>query len=240
MGTQETELRRPILLGMVGVGNPYLPDSGRAKGQYSKGFQAFLVSVLHLYRGMLRRPFIWLLIIVLLVVKMLFFESFVVPQASMSPTILPGDKLYAQVNAYGWLKPFTREMWSLGEAPKRGDIVTFLSVHDPNVIYIKRVVAVPGDRIALKGTRLFIKGVKVTLKPTKTARRFTETIGDVSYDVLYDQFGAGDIDKITLKEDEFFVMGDNRDASYDSRYWGPVPRRNIFGRFSFRWWPWSR
>lgn len=166
-----------------------------------------------------------------------------VPTGSMKPTILEGDRVFVHKTAYDLKVPFTK--WHLAEwgNPKRGDIVVCFSPED-GIRLVKRVVAVPGDRIELTGNRLFVNGVAAEYGPLES-----DVIKDMpTQEVLHYQFAeetvAGRSHPVmfipavqshnsfpeqTVPAGQYFMMGDNRDNSKDSRYFGYVPRKEIMG-----------
>jgi signal peptidase I len=195
---------------------------------------------------------------VLTVAKMAIAEPFYVPSGSMEPTLLIGDELLATKYPYGYssaslppsiVLPATRRLF--GALPERGDIVVFRWPGDRSQVWVKRVVGLPGDRIALRSGRLWINGKPVPLVrdgvgqaemengSTIPAPRFIETLpGDrphtilkLTPDSLYDN-----MKEIVVPPDHLFVMGDNRDNSADSRVplsqggVGMLPVENLVGR----------
>lgn len=131
--------------------------------------------------------------------------------------------------------------------PERGDITVFRYPSDPSIAYLKRVIGLPGDEIKLKGNELRLNGEVVERKPLGEFRykrnddriaefqRFRETLGSVSYDIVLTGRSSTLNYKAVVPDNHFFVLGDNRDESNDSRYWGFVPKENIIGRLSFVW-----
>jgi len=161
-----------------------------------------------------------------------------VPSGSMTPTILVGDRIFVNKLAYDLKIPFTT--WHLAKwaDPQRGDIIVFRSPHD-GIRLVKRVVGVPGDQIELLNDHLLINGqpASYTLMQRGTEPSFVvdETVSGRTHPVMIDpqlparrSFGP-----IQVPPDEYFVMGDNRDNSFDSRYFGFVPRDSVYGRAKF-------
>lgn len=167
-----------------------------------------------------------------------------VPTGSMKPTIIEGDRVFVNKLAYDLKVPFTT--WHLAEwsSPQRGDIVVFNSPHDGQRL-VKRVIGVPGDTVELRNENLFINGEPVayaSLDKNVTARLgdterntslfATEQLSAHPHPVMSTpslpaprNFGPQQV-----PADEYFMMGDNRDNSFDSRFWGSVPRQQIIGR----------
>jgi len=167
-----------------------------------------------------------------------------VPTGSMNPTILEGDRIFVNKLAYDLKVPFTT--WHVAEwaDPRRGDVVVFYSPVDGDRL-VKRVAAVPGDTVAMVNNRLVVNGVPAGYGPPdptvvaglpprlQTGYRFgTESVGNRSHPVMETpgrparrSFGP-----VTVPPGKYLVLGDNRDNSYDSRYWGFVDRGQIVGR----------
>ena len=187
-----------------------------------------------------------------------------VPTGSMLNTILVGDHLLVNRFVYGtpaWLAP------PLPYRPiRRGDVIVFRHPTDPQDLYVKRVVGLPGETVEVYGTRVYLNGkelpeTKALVKDTSVETPM-EIVGDVqpaegaTYTVYYSQLrDLGDADDtelaslasvdrgtfgvgrpFTIPEGQYFCLGDNRDNSEDSRFWGPVPRENVVGRAMFVYW----
>jgi signal peptidase I len=168
-----------------------------------------------------------------------------VPSGSMNPTVLEGDRLLIDKHAYGLRIPFSLVHITQGENPRRGDIVTLDSPADGTLL-IKRVVAVPGDIVALDHEHLIVNGVAAEYEPsdsrelrelvaaTRTSR--PEVLREAglgrAHDILLlrGRLAPATFGPLAVPEGMYFVLGDNRDDSADSRYIGFVPRRNIVGR----------
>jgi len=158
-----------------------------------------------------------------------------VPSGSMMPTILVGDRIFINKLAYDLKVPFTT--WHIAKwgDPQRGDIIVFPSPAD-GIRLVKRVVAVPGDRLELRNDHLFINSQPAAYQPvdeaTPTEAVFRETVSGRAHTMMiqpqkpaWRSFGP-----IEVPAGRYFVMGDNRDNSFDSRYFGFVPRDSILGR----------
>ena len=189
-------------------------------------------------------------------------EPFKIPSGSMIPTLLVGDLILVNKFHYGLRLPVLNTKITEGEKPQRGDVMVFRYPPKPSLDYIKRVVGVPGDTVAYLNKRLTINGQAV---PTDAVpeffdedamryfKQFEEKFGTQSHRVLNDEqrpaFVPGadkfpgsegcdyTIEGVTCKvpEGHYFMMGDNRDNSMDSRYWGFVPEKNIVGKAFFVW-----
>jgi len=189
-------------------------------------------------------------------------EPFKIPSGSMIPTLLVGDLILVNKFHYGLRLPVLNTKITEGEKPQRGDVMVFRYPPKPSLDYIKRVVGLPGDTVAYLNKRLTINGQAV---PTDSVpeffdedamryfKQFEEKFGTQSHRVLNDEqrpaFVPGadkfpgsegcdyTIEGVTCKvpEGHYFMMGDNRDNSMDSRYWGFVPEKNIVGKAFFVW-----
>jgi signal peptidase I len=168
-----------------------------------------------------------------------------VPTGSMNPTILEGDRVLVDKHVFGLRIPFTRVHLTAGEDPVRGDIVVFDSPVDGTSL-VKRVIGVPGDVVALEGERLTVNG-HAALYSTEDIRRGRGLLAATAaqHPLLLREAGLGSphdimilparpahrsLDAVTVPDGMYFMMGDNRDNSADSRYFGFVPRRDIIGR----------
>jgi signal peptidase I len=201
-------------------------------------------------------------LLAVLVLRSFLAEPFRIPSGSMMPSLLVGDFILVNKFTYGLRLPVTdTKILDIGE-PARGDVVVFRYPLQKGVDYIKRVVGVPGDQIAYKNKTLFVNGQPMPVTPTGIYRgegggaRETgtleglEDLTGVSHPVLIrpmvPDFGPDcrvlASGPITVPEGHYFVMGDNRDNSNDSRCWGLVPERNLVGKAFIIWfsWDWER
>jgi signal peptidase I len=191
-------------------------------------------------------------LVLALVIRTLFFQPFSIPSGSMRPTLLEGDYLFVTKWAYGYSRhslPFSPPIFSgriWGSPPARGDVVVFKFPPNPSIDYIKRVIGLPGDRIQMKAGELFINGQAIPREKVGqiTNRDVTEVDqpvdvyretlpNGVSYDTLdLTPHGIGDDTReFVVPEGHYFMMGDNRDNSSDSRFQvGFVPDENLVGR----------
>jgi len=166
-----------------------------------------------------------------------------VPTGSMKPTILEGDRVFVHKTAYDLKVPFTK--WHLAEwgNPKRGDIVVCYSPAD-GVRLVKRVVAVPGDRIELRENQLWVNGTKAEYAPLETEitkdmpelelphyRFAEETVAGRKHPVMFipEINSLRSFPETSVPKEQYFMMGDNRDNSLDSRYFGFIKREEIMG-----------
>ncbi|PZO78404.1 MAG: signal peptidase I [Mesorhizobium amorphae] len=187
-----------------------------------------------------------------LVIRTFLFQPFSIPSGSMRPTLLEGDYLFVTKWAYGYSKhsfPFSPPLFEgriWGSAPERGDVVVFKFPPNPSIDYIKRVIGLPGDTVQVRGGQLFINNQAVPREkvgeidnPDITEQNrpvdvYRETLPNgVSYDTLdLTPNGIGDeTQEFVVPPGHYFMMGDNRDNSTDSRFnVGFVPEENLVGR----------
>lgn len=168
-----------------------------------------------------------------------------VPSGSMNPTLLEGDRLLIDKHVYGLRVPFTRIHVTAGQDPRPGDIVTFDSPLDGTLL-VKRLIAVPGDTVAMLGERLIVNGQDIRYRPADAhalqgllvatqrlqPRALRESGLGPSHDIMLlpGRISGARLGPVTVPAGMYFVLGDNRDNSADSRYIGFVPRRNFMGR----------
>jgi signal peptidase I len=153
-------------------------------------------------------------------------EATVVPTGSMERTILIGDHLFLSKLFYGPRIPFTNVRLPAIKNIKRGDIVAFRFPLDPTLTYVKRVIALPGDVIEIQRKQIFINGMK--LEEPYVVHSDSQVYDDHDY-IPGDVRLRDNMAPVTVPPESFFAMGDNRDLSYDSRFWGFVPFANVVG-----------
>lgn len=183
-------------------------------------------------------------LLIVLLFRSFLFEPFKIPSGSMIPTLLIGDFILVNKFTYGLRLPVLNSKFVDISEPKRGDVVVFRYPVDPGVNFIKRLVGLPGDTIVYRDKKLFINGEPVELEtqgtfssseikcttPRPDAERYAEQLGEVKHDILL-HHGSGSRDgQWVVPEGHYFMMGDNRDRSNDSREWGFVPEANLMGR----------
>ena len=201
-------------------------------------------------------------ILLVFVLRSFLFEPFRIPSGSMIPTLQIGDLILVNKYQYGIRLPIVnKKIVPIGE-PQRGDVIVFRFPHNPAQDYIKRVVGLPGDRVDYRGKQLFINGAPVPTTPlgryfeegrVQYYAQYVEKLGTVEHRIIVNEGpsvppmrgfqhthpNACDYtaDGVSCKvpAGHYFVMGDNRDNSEDSRYWGFVPDENIVGRAFFIW-----
>jgi signal peptidase I len=191
--------------------------------------------------GSLKKPFwreygeaLFIALILALVIRAFLVQAFSIPSGSMQPTLLIGDYLLVNKFAFGIRNPLTNKIWIPTGKPQRGDVVVFIFPQDPSKDYIKRVIGLPGDRIQIINKKVFINGkvyntpqavyddpviIPPPQRPTDSAR---------------DNMGP-----VEVPANSYFVMGDNRDHSYDSRFWGFVPMDNFQGKAFIIYFSWQ-
>ena len=189
-------------------------------------------------------------VLLFLVIRTFVVQAFKIPSGSMIPTLRIGDHILVTKFSYGIPIPFTDRKVTYAQ-PTRGDIIVFRFPNDPTKDYIKRVIAVPGDVLKIKGHEVWVNGERLAREQIgkfryndppgyeQTSALFTETIDGREHRVLYDGQANHFTDMVRrVPPGKFFCMGDNRDHSNDSRFWGFVPEENIHGRALFIYFSW--
>ena len=203
-------------------------------------------------------------ILAVFLLRSFLFEPFKIPSASMLPTLQIGDLILVNKFTYGLRLPVINTKITAGTPPARGDVMVFRYPPKPSLDYIKRVVGVPGDEVAYLNKKLTINGQAISKdalpeyfdqNKMQYYKEFSEKLGDKPHQLLNDdnrRAGVSEVEVIpfpnqkncrysvegvvcTVPEGHYFMMGDNRDDSLDSRYWGFVPDKNIVGRAFFVW-----
>lgn len=187
------------------------------------------------------------IVLIVLLLRSFLFEPFRIPSGSMMPTLLIGDFILVNKFTYGIRLPVVNtKVVQLGE-PQRGDIVVFRFPKDPSIDYIKRVIGLPGDRVAYFNKKLYINGKPVEQVSLGRyqglgeginmtgAEHLSENLLGVEHSILVAPGMPTIEDVFVVPEGHYFVMGDNRDNSNDSRYWGVVPEANLVGKAFFIW-----
>ena len=201
-------------------------------------------------------------ILVVFLLRSFVAEPFKIPSGSMLPTLQVGDLILVNKSTYGLRLPVIHtKILDVGQ-PQRGDVMVFRYPKDPSLDYIKRVIGVPGDRITYENKRLSVNG---QLVPTSAdgqfydkerlayENRYLERLGAIDHKILTDlektsfitpdlpfpfqdqcEYGPGGVSCV-VPPGNYFMMGDNRDNSFDSRFWGFVPEQNIVGKAFFIW-----
>lgn len=201
-------------------------------------------------------------ILVVFLLRSFLFEPFKIPSGSMIPTLLVGDLILVNKYHYGLRLPVLNTKITEGTAPQRGDVMVFRYPPKPSLDYIKRVVGVPGDEVAYLNKRLTVNGQPVETRQIadffdedtmRYIHQYEEKLGDQPHRLLIEDDrpafvpGADDfqfkqncrysVEGVVCKvpEGHYFMLGDNRDNSLDSRFWGFVPDRNIVGKAVLVW-----
>jgi signal peptidase I len=170
----------------------------------------------------------------------------------MMPGLIPGDFILVKKYSYGIRLPvINKKIIELGR-PSRGDIVVFRYPQDESVNYIKRAIGLPGDKVVYTNKTLYINDNQIPqygMKPEMMRdsshhltqmRRLTENLEGVEHSIYVDPSSSQETLQFVVPDNQYFVMGDNRDRSNDSRYWGFVPDQNIVGRAFLVWLSWDR
>lgn len=196
-------------------------------------------------------------ILVVLLLRSFLLEPFRIPSGSMMPTLLAGDFILVNKYAYGIRLPvINRKIFEI-DSPSHGDVVVFRYPKDPSTDYIKRVIGLPGDHIEYKDKMLYINGKRLEYRKVGEyigtgdaasmtgARVSAENFGDVEHEILTDPrsfhyaYACMRNNQIVVPEGQYFVMGDNRDHSNDSRFWCTVPDENLVGKAFMIWMNWG-
>ena len=173
---------------------------------------------------------IFIAILLALFIRTFIVQAFKIPSGSMLPTLLIGDHLLVNKFIYGIRVPLSGKILVPIVDPSKGDVVVFKFPKDKSIDYIKRVVGTPGDTIEIKKKKLFVNGIAVD-DPHAHVSTPAVLEADAS---PRDNFGP-----ILVPENRIFVMGDNRDNSYDSRFWGFVDQKDILGKAFILYWSWD-
>jgi signal peptidase I len=183
---------------------------------------------------------------VVLVLRSFLFEPFEIPSGSMLPTLKIGDYILVNKFHYGLRLPVLNTKFVENNTPERGDVVVFKYPKNPSINYIKRVVGVPGDLVTYKDKVVYINGepqgqkLLARIPPLNPEQLLVEEqLGDVSHEI-YRDVGRPTLNaQWRVPDGHYFVMGDNRDNSNDSRYWGMVPDELLVGRAVAVWLHWA-
>jgi len=169
-------------------------------------------------------------ILIALFIRTFIVAAYKIPSRSMEPALLVGDHLLVNKFIYGIKIPVIRKILVPVTEPKRGDIIVFIYPHDRSKDFIKRVIGTGGDKIEIKNKKIFVNN-----------QEFEDTYGIYSDSVVYpaslqprDNFGP-----VIVPQNTVFVMGDNRDESADSRFWGFVDLRDVVGKALIIYWSWN-
>lgn len=171
-----------------------------------------------------------LALILALFIRTFFVQAYKIPSGSMIPTLLIGDHILVNKFVYGVRNPFNRDLWIKGRLPKRQEIIVFIYPKNRKLDFIKRVIGLPGDVIEIRNKQVWVNGQPLNepyvqhtdpkILPPELSPR--------------DNFGP-----IKVPPGHLFVMGDNRDESYDSRFWGFVPIKDVKGKAFIIYFSWD-
>jgi signal peptidase I len=201
-------------------------------------------------------------ILIVFLLRSFLFEPFKIPSGSMIPTLMVGDLILVNKYHYGVRLPVINKKIIANHDPQRGDVMVFRYPKDTGIDYIKRVVGVPGDEVSYRNQQLFLNGQPVPTSPLtdffneetlRVEKQYLEKIGNMEHRILVDrsrQLYLPANESFPMRENcrysaegvtckvppgHYFMMGDNRDNSMDSRFWGFVPDENIVGKAFFVW-----
>ncbi len=218
------------------LGSLYIKYSGQRSGA--------LINIIKFFRELaLPLLLVWL-------IRSFVLQPYRVPSGSLMPTIYPGDLIMVQQYAYGLRWPLNgRVLWPVGQ-PQRGDLALFHCPVDPTVIYIKRVIGLPGDHVVYAQQQLYINGQRIERQWLAQERdistpwlnlveRYQEQLGDRAHDIYLGETDSGLGCDFRVPAGHYLMLGDNRDNSSDSRVWGLVPDKLLIGKAMAVWISWD-
>ena len=167
-------------------------------------------------------------LVLALFIRTFVVQAFKIPSGSMIPTLLVGDHILVNKFMYGIKIPFIRKTLIPISKPERDDVIVFICPIDKSKDFIKRTIGLPGDKIKILGKEIYINGE--IFKDVHGVYTKGNRSGMLEENVVYKSF--------TVPENKLFVMGDNRDNSYDSRFWGFVPMSSVKGKAFIIYWSW--
>ncbi len=170
-------------------------------------------------------------VVIAFFIRTFIIQAFKIPSGSMKPTLQIGDHILVTKFSYGVKIPLLRKtLFSVGD-PKRGDVIVFIYPEDRSKDFVKRVVGISGDTLEIKNKKIYLNGLP-----------YSDGHGVYTDDMIIpgaaqprDNFGP-----VTVPTGSLFVMGDNRDQSYDSRFWGFVDKRDVLGKALIIYWSWNK
>ncbi len=170
--------------------------------------------------------------LIAMVIRAFILQAYRIPSSSMEDTLLKGDHILATKFTYGLTIPFTtNKIWGADRIPQRGDIIIFTFPQNHAMDFVKRVIGLPGDTLEIRDKKVYINGKPYVTETEKYTDPFSLTQGQGK---VRDNYGP-----VAVNPGHVFVMGDNRDQSYDSRFWGQVPIENIKGKAFVIYFSWS-
>jgi signal peptidase I len=185
-------------------------------------------------------------VLLALFIRTFVVQAFKIPSGSMKPTLLIGDHILVNKFIYGIKIPFADRYLVQIKRPKRGDIIVFKWPTDESKDFIKRVIGIGGDEIAIIDDVLHVNGEKIVTQYVEKYRdrdltqadKYIEFLGERKHYILDEYTKHENHGPVTVPEDSVFVMGDNRDNSHDSRYWGCVSLNKLKGKAIIIYWSW--
>ena len=186
---------------------PGVQEKGSKKGKVREYAEAFGVALL-----------------IALVVRTLLLQAFKIPSGSMENTLLVGDHIFVNKFIYGYHVPYTKGRILAFSTPKRGDIVVFVFPEDPSKDFIKRVIGTPGDVVEIRNKTVYVNGAPL-------AEEYTRYADGRNVDGFLRS--RDNMPPVRVPPGKLFMMGDNRDRSYDSRFWGFVDMDSVIGKAMF-------
>jgi len=162
-------------------------------------------------------------LILALIIRAFLLQAYRIPSSSMEDTLLKGDHILATKYNYGMTVPFTtHKLWGKDIVPQRGDVIIFSFPNNTSVDFVKRVIGLPGDTIAVRNKKVIVNGQELSLGHEKYTDPYIVTEGQGRI--------RDNMPEVVVQKGHVFAMGDNRDQSYDSRFWGQLPVENIKGK----------
>jgi len=162
-------------------------------------------------------------LILALIIRAFLLQAYRIPSSSMEDTLLKGDHILATKYNYGMTIPFTtHKLWGKDIVPNRGDVIIFSFPNNTSIDFVKRVIGLPGDTIAVRDKKVYVNGKVFTTGHEKYTDPYIVTEGQGRM--------RDNMPEVVIQKGYVFAMGDNRDQSYDSRFWGQLPVENIKGK----------
>ena len=190
-------------------------------------------------------------ILIVFVLRAFIVEPFRIPSGSMMPSLLAGDFILVSKFSYGIRFPGLNIKLIDSGSPERGDVMVFRYPDNPSVNYIKRTIGLPGDHIVYRDKRVYINGKLMPQEMTRPyllresgerlteMQQWSEDLGTVKHNLLKHGDKSDLVLEYKVPEGHYFVLGDNRDRSNDSRYWGFVPEDHLIGKAFMIWFSWD-
>ncbi len=179
-------------------------------------------------------------LLIVLFLRSTVIGAYKIPSQSMEDTLLVGDFIFANNAIYGGRLPLLDQRLPAFRDPQRGDIIVFYVPEDGQTRYIKRCVAIPGDTVEVRQKVLYVNGA---IMPFEDEVKYIDTTANGNPRIQPRRFDGSssrdNVGPLVVPPDHYFMMGDNRDNSYDSRFWGMVPRDLIIGKAMFIHWSWN-